>query len=840
MNKKSLRLSFFNLKKNKRECFGILFMTLVTAMMLSIVLVNKEKIDTSFDESFRSSGSAGKSVAIKKDKYRNIFKDVLTENYDVKNLSEGTLIYALTTDTITPDGDTVSYNFAFTNEKTERKIESFTKHDKLPDEKIAALEHPIWLPEPFQIVKGYEVGSDFTVLDAGREYKFTIAGFYETGLYCSDGYTYKLIISDEDYALFANLFDAKVLCGEYKVLCFDAGEDFDYEEYMEKCSKEASEDINFNSMYACYEYEKSNESQFLEIFMFMLIFLSLVTMVAALFMIRHKITGDIEDQMQRIGVLEALGYRSREISLAYLYEYVILGGLGAVIGTVIAILITPYINMMIESMLGRKVVGAGSILGAFIAAVIVLILVILFALMKARTIKKYPPVIALRKGIKSHHFRKNIMPLEKMKTGVNTGLGIKGFFGNIKASIGICICIIASGTAILFAAMTFDFFKNGADRLLGMMVMDYNALEVSLISGIDNEEIAEEMRKLPQVRKVLKSYLYETVSVKNSSDSAALITYDDFNDSDVIKPFTGVLPKRDNEVMIGMRRSKEENRKLGDSIILSHDGLEKSYVITGIVGTMMNGGSIIYMTNDGYERLNINASEDALKVYPAEGVSHEELEKAIKEHFGGTAKEVAGAGDGTDDEAKIREAAAAKIGVLLNQYGVTNVDYAVQIGDKLIKGNSRGIAIKDIISYDGITKTQMDPIAKATKTFTIIALILIAVIVAVLLMIITSNDVRRQRQDLGIMKAIGYSSKDLMKQLAIKYLPVIIFGTVVATVCAIKFNQAFWAGAFATIAETSIPVIIITDVLIVLFCYIVTYISAGKVRKISVTELMTE
>ena len=73
MNKKSLRLSFFNLKKNKRECFGILFMTLVTAMMLSIVLVNKEKIDTSFDESFRSSGSAEKSVAIKKDKYRNIF-----------------------------------------------------------------------------------------------------------------------------------------------------------------------------------------------------------------------------------------------------------------------------------------------------------------------------------------------------------------------------------------------------------------------------------------------------------------------------------------------------------------------------------------------------------------------------------------------------------------------------------------------------------------------------------------------------------------------------------------------------------------------------------------------
>ena len=46
--------------------------------------------------------------------------------------------------------------------------------------------------------------------------------------------------------------------------------------------------------------------------------------------------------------------------------------------------------------------------------------------------------------------------------------------------------------------------------------------------------------------------------------------------------------------------------------------------------------------------------------------------------------------------------------------------------------------------------------------------------------------------------------------------------------------------SFATIAENNIIVIIITDVLLVLFCYIVTYISAGKIRKISVTELMTE
>ena len=161
-------------------------------------------------------------------------------------------------------------------------------------------------------------------------------------------------------------------------------------------------------------------------------------------------------------------------------------------------------------------------------------------------------------------------------------------------------------------------------------------------------------------------------------------------------------------------------------------------------------------------------------------------------------------------------------------------------GDKLITGNSRNFAIKETYCYDGIIKTQMVPIAEKTKLFTMIGLVLIAIIVGVLLYIITSNEVRRQRKNLGIMKGLGYSSKDLMKQIAIRFMPVTVLGVAIATVCGILFNNMFWGAAFATVAETNVVVIIITDVLLLLFCYIVTYISAGKIRRISVTELMTE
>ncbi|MBR0119607.1 MAG: ABC transporter permease [Eubacterium sp.] len=838
---KSLRLSLFNIKKNKKEAIGILFLTLITTFMLSIVVINRPKIDAAFDESFEASGSYTDCVMIMTDKYRDEFRDILKKEYGIDEVSEGKLINYPLVDSITKEGDAVAYNYMFVTEKTERKMESFKKLDCVSEEKIAELDHPIWLPVSFQIVKGFELGDDFIILKNGSEYAFTVVGFYETGLYSSDGYSYKVILSDADYELFAKLFQNDQGYGEYQGLFFDRTSEFDYEDFLERCNEIALEDISYKTGYNKDSSEKTNETTFLEMFMFMLIFLSLVTLVASLFTIRHKISGDIEDQMQSIGVLEALGYRSREISLAYVYEYVILGGLGAVLGGALAVSVTPFVNMLIRSMIGRNVYGTGSLFYAFPAALAVILLVVIFALTKAATIKKYPPVTALRKGINTHNFKRNFIPLEKLHIGINAGLALKGFFKNIKASVGICICIIASGTALLFAAMTYDFMKDGVTGLLSMMGTDVDAVWVRTVSGVDVDEITDEIKTLPEVRKAFPTYLGEIVSVKGSTDSGMAIIFNDFRDAENIYPYEGRFPEHDNEVMICMRRSRKSGLGVGDSIILEQNGHERNYIITGLVGSMQNGGSTIFMTSEAYERLNIFARKNYVQVYPAEGVETTELEKVIDAHFGGSAKSAVTETDVTgSSEDRIRSAVEEKIAVLLNQYGVTDVDYAVMDGDKLITGNSRNFAIKETYCYDGIIKTQMVPIAEKTKLFTIIGLVLIAIIVGVLLYIITSNEVRRQRKNLGIMKGLGYSSKDLMKQIAIRFMPVTVLGVAIATVCGIVFNNMFWGAGFATVAETNVVVIIITDVLLLLFCYIVTYISAGKIRKISVTELMTE
>ncbi|MCR4641584.1 MAG: ABC transporter permease [Lachnospiraceae bacterium] len=839
MNDKILRLSLFNLKKNRREVLGIIFMTMVTVLMLSVVLINQKKIDTSFDESFTRSGCVRQCVLFKVDKYRNAFPNILQEDYGIEKVSEGRMIFSSMVDVLNRDGDTVAYNLIYATEKAERKMEAFRKLGQLPEEEIARLEHPIWLPEGFRITKGYSAGDDFVILKNGKEYPFIIAGFYESGLMTNDGYSHKVILSEDDYALFAMLFDS---ASDYECvgLFFD-GEEIDFDRYLEDCNKVASENLSFTTHYNCFRFEKINETTFLEIFMMMIIGISAVTLIASLFMIRHKISGDIEDQMQQIGVLEALGYRSAEISLSYLYEYVIAGGSGSVLGAVIACLITPFVNTGISILLGRSISGSSGTGGAVIAAAAVLFLVVLFALLKARRVKNYPPVVALRKGIRTHHFGKNIMPLDKMHWNINLGLAMKGFFSNLKASAGILICIITAGTAILFASLTYDFSSNGPYGFAATMGTDWEVLKVYTLSDADINAFRKELLTLPEVRKAINIFSGEHISVKGSADSAEVISFGDYADSENIHPYEGRLPQYENEVMVGLKRSRKENIKVGDSIVLELNGLEKTYIVTGIVGTMQNGGTVVYLTNDGYKRLNIFAAENVVQVYPAEAVSIPELQAAIDAHFGGTAKQTAeGGSSGQSREEKIRAAAEEKIATMLNQYGVTDVDYAVQIGDELIKGNSRNFVIKEYFSYEGIIKTQMVPISETTNSFCFYALILVSGIVAVLITIITSNDVRRQRHALGIMKGLGYSSKDLMLQLALKYMPVILAGTAIATICGLWINDLFWGLLFAAFAKVNISTVVVTDILLLIFCFAVAYLSAGRIRKISVTELMTE
>ena len=72
-----------------------------------------------------------------------------------------------------------------------------------------------------------------------------------------------------------------------EVVSFDDGENFVYREYMDKCREVSGENLRSDFNDFSYGSEQRIETQFLNIFLYLIAFLSLVTMASALFMIRN-------------------------------------------------------------------------------------------------------------------------------------------------------------------------------------------------------------------------------------------------------------------------------------------------------------------------------------------------------------------------------------------------------------------------------------------------------------------------------------------------------------------------------------------------------------------------
>ena len=831
---KILRLSLFNLRKNKREAAAIVFLTMVTVMLLGTALTNILGMNRLFDECFRATGSCEYYMEFKERIYRSLYRDILEEDFGITENEKFNMLFGLNINTLRKDGK-VAYHFIFLTEESERKTEEFVIVNCLPEDRISSLSHPVWIPTGVALSGGYEPGDAFTLLIGGRNYPFVVAGVYESGLCNNSGYGYKLVVSERDYELLRGIID------EYVCLAFDGGEDFVLDRYIDMCEERSSENLRSDMRSESKWDEEGNEISFGQLLMLLAIIMAGITMAASVFLIRHKISNDIEDQMQQIGVLEALGYRSREISGSYILEYVITAGAGSILGGAGACILSPAMDSFLGSLMGRILHRAPDYGKILATAAAVVVLTSLFALLKAGQIRKFPPVTAFRKGIRTHHFGRNILPLAKAGKNINVTLAFKSFFRNMRTNIGTGLCIVLAGTALMFSASGWKFFGSGTGAIISLMGMETADVRIGLLDGVDAYAFADEIKGFPGVRKTLVTYKGEYLAVDGNYDSSAVIVYDDFNETENIFLSEGRYPVEDNEVAISLKRSNDCDLHVGDSITVEGNGTRKSLIITGIIPEMSNSRYNIYMSAKAFLRCAPNARPDTVEVFLEEGVGRAEFEKRVTERYGASAKDLAeGISEADDPEQRIRSIADEKMATMITNYGVTDIDYSIVIGDRVISGRSSGFVIREMSSYLDLSKVQIEPIANLFMVFCVGGIIAVAIVVAAILAIIAASNVRRQRKELGIMKSMGYSSADLMKQLAISMLPVTVISAVISAVLGAMIYRGFWMAGFGVANDPDAVVLVITSAVLVIFCYIVTYLAAGRIRQVSVTELMTE
>ncbi len=838
---KIIRISLKNIKKHKLESFSLALLVMFCMLLLGSSLASFPSVKTIFPDMMKETEAWENYILFNSKGFDPKYISVLEQDENVTGTVRVDMLYDMSTRYIDKDGKKQALFMAFITEDEEAKIEKSIRSHTLSDEEIAGLEHPIFLPFIAEDSLGLKPGDTFEVVCGTRIFPFTVAGFYESVIFNDLGLGLKMIVNDKDYATLSGVLQSK------PAVFFNTKEKDEGLFAIQDFDKRIEEQYNKNmadwaEMMDYYKDMEQSATMSIKILLALMIVMAVVIFVCVAFMIWYRITNDIKEQMTSIGVLEALGYTSRNVAFSYAFEYVIIAVAGILLGAVGSLFLAPAIFHSGEKMVGFRGVFHGYTIPIIAAAVIILVFVSAVSFIKSSVVKKYPPVMTLRKGIADHHFGKERFSLRKTKSSVHLRLAMKGFAQNIGQSIGLAACMTLAVTAVLSSFILYNALGRNSGFVRSIAGLELSDIKMSVTYDTDAEAFADELRKRPEVRKILLNNSSSTdflIELPEQEIVISPVVYDDYSQTENIKVLDGRFPENDNEIMVTKVAEKMVGTKLGDSIVVKSGSNKQSYIISGVVSSITNGGANFYLTESGMKRLNPNYRPFDLEIYLNKDVDKEEFRAYLTNTYGRSLNDLQEENNSSCDyEERIKVEAEKRIAELMTKYGVSHVEYAITSGDTVVTGNNSDFHVRSFINISDILDTQLSNTTKSVSMVTCLFTVISAIVVMIILFILMSSTVKKQRRDLGIMKGMGYTSRELMLQLAFRIVPASITAVILGTLLAHLVTGSL-SGLIGSLM-VSIPAIIAVDVLILVFCFVCAYVGARKIKKISVYELMTE
>lgn len=824
---KIIRLSIANIKKHKKESIllGILiaFCTILFAAALS-AFSGIKKITPDMAE---KTGCFRNFVTINQKDYSSSFLAYFegnpeVEKYDHVSMANGSLKI-----------NDKSVDMSFVSVNGEKKLEKFDVDTTFSEAELAEISHPIYLDRSNRDELSVDTGDTLTAMIGKKEYSYTVAGFYDSGIWVSGT---KAVVSEDDLEILLDQL------GRAEVIGFNTVDGTDNKALLKDFTAYAK-DISVNDITAslvCSAYENILETNKVNMSLLSIIIMIMagVIVLAVLVMIRFRIVSDINEQLVSIGVLEAIGYTSGEITLSYIFEYVLIAACGVIISIVPSVLMTGFLMKNAASTIHYGGEISTAVLPIVLVAVGILIFVALIAMTKARSVRKYPPVLAFRKGIQAHHFKKTYLPLEKTRGNVHVRLAMKGFLQNVRQSFGLTVCIIAATIMVVISFMIGSFFSDEDKIVNGVCGHELSDIRIETAGGVDHESFREELQGLEGVKKVLMVGGDIAVTYPDENEQTSLEVYKDYSETESLSVTEGRFPIHDNEVVVTLQVKKRVGLSEGDTVRIEYGKVVRDYIVTGFVNSAIEPNTS-YMTETGFKRIYPSYTSNTFDIYLKEDVDKEAFRKVLNERYGENVADIAdGVAGGDSLEERIKKAAEIRMAKFMKEEGISYMEYAVKVGDKVISGSTSIMKIKSITYISDEYKDAAESITSSFSVVSIALMIASAIVVTIILSILMASTIRKQYRELGVMKGLGYTSRELKFQMAFRIFPPTLFAVIVGSIISVLLLGVF--ESFVARITVSLAGLLITDLIILLFCFASAYIAARKIRKISVYELMTE
>ena len=516
---------------------------------------------------------------------------------------------------------------------------------------------------------------------------------------------------------------------------------------------------------------------------------ALLLFAIALIICTHTVSTSIEEGYADYGTLKALGLLNRALRGMLVVEYAGVSLAGLAVGLTLGSVLVPFALPFFAQLTCVLASNAAPPAAAIALLAVLLALVAAVVALKTGKLARISPLAAFRGGAADVRFRsRGERPLGGSHLSLQ--LAVRAIMSAKRRYVGLagCACVLCAFIVLVFGIGGTLRGENAAQDAFGMWESD---LSITLASP--DVDFAEVERVIEEASPIEKSWqeAFTMVSFGGESHSFAGLS-----DLTLVQGVTeGCLPAHDNEALIGVNLAKSMDLRVGDELVVDGaDGEERRFVVCGLLSAMFNAGSGTILTYDGVRDLAGTAEEAAepsRQYQLADPGAADEARAAVESRFG----------DAVDTRSTGMFADTTSMIDLIQQL-FTVMGYAMA-----------GVA--------------------AALAFLAVSLIIGRMFTA-------------ERHDLGVYLALGFTSRALRLQFALRFFLVALVGCALGATAATLgggwlMGQLFGLFGVSRFAIDTNPLMVggLTLGLALVFL-VAAYASARKVRRVDVRELVAE
>ncbi|MDR1808525.1 MAG: hypothetical protein LBR33_11555 [Propionibacteriaceae bacterium] len=663
---------------------------------------------------------------------------------------------------------------------------------------VAALVEGAWpgdgevaLPYVLATSGGYALGAVFSVELPGTTLTATVSGFTAEPVFGGAAYQwYRLYVSSSAYADLAEAAPAAaatlISARVTDVADVDRIQlDFVRDHFAADAALVGDSTVTVAEVYP-YATARLGRTFFASILAAILLVFAALVAAVSLVVVRFRVRTTIEESVQDIGAEKAVGFTSGQIALALLLQFGLVALAGALVGVGLAYLALPGVARLLEAQSALQW-RPGFYPGVTAGVVLGLLAAVVATTgLAALRLRRLSALTALRSGLPSAGVTANRLPLVTTAGSRTLLLALKQSL-QARGQLAMTGLIAALGTVAATALLSmYASFGLTPEKLSDALVGEVPDVTVS--SAADAGAVAEELAARPDVDSVFLLDLNVRLLV-----DGALAYGEVVSDSSELRGgllLSGAYPAGPGEVALGVYFADLFDVHAGDTVTLSAGGVSGEFVVSGEIQTVQNAGQVVLVTVAGLQSLVPEYTPSRVCAYLAD---------------------------------------PAESGAL-----VTELAADPRVGEAV---DFRALVAAEQGVYTGLIGAVAGVITLVT-----------AGVVGLVLYLVLATAIRRRRQAHGIQKAVGFTTRQLIGQIALAYLPAVLvgigLGAVVGGLATGPAMTVIFRGLGLGLATVDVTANVGLTVALAIglgLCALATTLAvAARLRKVSAKELVVE